>query len=129
MLKLRRGVVVAEDPLTVEIDGEARPAWADHGLVGEVREGDEVVVVRPAGSARFMTCNAANPTMACSAIASATKIHARCCQSAGPCCQIQRAGSRPRTSRPCIKTTAATRLASVTHPARSCLAVPRDHPS
>ena len=44
MLKLRRGVVVGEDPLTVEIDGEARPAWADHGLVGEVREGDEVVV-------------------------------------------------------------------------------------
>ena len=44
MLKLRRGVVVGEDPLTVEIDGEARPAWADHELVGEVREGDEVVV-------------------------------------------------------------------------------------
>ena len=44
MLKLRRGVVVAEDPLTVEIGGEARPAWADHELVGEVREGDEVVV-------------------------------------------------------------------------------------
>lgn len=44
MLKLRRGVVVGEDPLTVEIDGEARPAWADRGLVGEVREGDEVVV-------------------------------------------------------------------------------------
>ena len=44
MLKLRRGVVVGEDPLKVEIDGEARPAWADRGLVGEVREGDEVVV-------------------------------------------------------------------------------------
>jgi hypothetical protein len=44
VLKLRRGVVVGEDPLTVEIDGEARPAWADHELVGEVREGDEVVV-------------------------------------------------------------------------------------
>jgi hypothetical protein len=44
VLKLRRGVVVGEDPLTVEIGGEARPAWADHGLVGEVREGDEVVV-------------------------------------------------------------------------------------
>ncbi len=44
MLKLRRGVVVGEDPLTVEIGGEARPAWADRGLVGEVREGDEVVV-------------------------------------------------------------------------------------
>ncbi len=44
MLKLRRGVVVGEDPLTVEIGGETRPAWADRELVGEVREGDEVVV-------------------------------------------------------------------------------------
>jgi uncharacterized protein DUF3866 len=43
-LKLRRGVVVAEDPLTVEIDGERRPAWADTVLLGEMREGDEVVV-------------------------------------------------------------------------------------
>jgi hypothetical protein len=44
MLKLRRGVVVESDPLVVEVDGERRPAWADTGLVGEVREGDEVVV-------------------------------------------------------------------------------------
>jgi Protein of unknown function (DUF3866) len=44
VLKLRRGLVVAEDPLTVEIDGERRPAWADEGLVGAVREGDEVIV-------------------------------------------------------------------------------------
>ena len=44
MLKLRRGVVVAEEPLTVEIDGERRPAWADTTLLGEMREGDEVVV-------------------------------------------------------------------------------------
>jgi hypothetical protein len=44
VLKLRRGVVVGEDPLTVEIGGETRPAWADRGIVGEVREGDEVVV-------------------------------------------------------------------------------------
>jgi hypothetical protein len=44
VLKLRPGVVVSEAPLTVEIDGERRPAWADEGLVGEVREGDEVVV-------------------------------------------------------------------------------------
>jgi hypothetical protein len=44
MLKLRRGVVIKEDPLTVEVGGERRAAWADHGLVGEVREGDEVVV-------------------------------------------------------------------------------------
>ena len=43
-LKLRRGVVVAEDPLTVEVAGEHRPAWADTALLGEMREGDEVVV-------------------------------------------------------------------------------------
>lgn len=43
-LKLRRGVVVDEEPLTVEIDGERRRAWADTALVGEMREGDEVVV-------------------------------------------------------------------------------------
>ncbi len=43
-LKLRRGVVVGEDPLTVEIDGERRRAWADTGLLGEMYEGDEVVV-------------------------------------------------------------------------------------
>jgi hypothetical protein len=43
-LRLRRGVVVVEDPLTVEIDGERRPAWADTALLGEMREGDEVVV-------------------------------------------------------------------------------------
>ncbi|HXR30914.1 MAG TPA: DUF3866 family protein [Solirubrobacterales bacterium] len=43
-LKLRRGVVVGEAPLTVEIDGEQRQAWADTALLGEMREGDEVVV-------------------------------------------------------------------------------------
>jgi Protein of unknown function (DUF3866) len=43
-LKLRRGVVVGEEPLTVEVDGERRPAWADTALLGEMREGDEVVV-------------------------------------------------------------------------------------
>jgi hypothetical protein len=43
-LQLRRGVVVAEEPLTVEVDGERRPAWADVGLLGDMREGDEVVV-------------------------------------------------------------------------------------
>lgn len=43
-LKLRRGVVVEEDPLTVEVSGERRPAWADTGLLGEMRAGDEVVV-------------------------------------------------------------------------------------
>ena len=43
-LKLRRGVVVSEDPLTVEVDGERRMAWADTALLGEMREGDEVVV-------------------------------------------------------------------------------------
>jgi len=44
MLKLRRGVVVDADPLTVQVDGERRPAWADSGLVGDVAEGDEVIV-------------------------------------------------------------------------------------
>jgi hypothetical protein len=43
-LDLRRGVVVSADPLTVEIDGERRRAWADEVLLGEMREGDEVVV-------------------------------------------------------------------------------------
>lgn len=43
-LELRRGVVAAAQPLTVEIDGERRPAWADTVLLGEMREGDEVVV-------------------------------------------------------------------------------------
>jgi hypothetical protein len=43
-LKLRRGVVVDEEPLAVEVDGERRPAWADTALLGEMREGDEVVV-------------------------------------------------------------------------------------
>jgi len=43
-LKLRRGIVVQEDPLTVEVDGARRPAWADTALLGEMREGDEVVV-------------------------------------------------------------------------------------
>jgi hypothetical protein len=43
-LDLRRGVVVSESPLVVEIDGERRRAWADEVLLGEMREGDEVVV-------------------------------------------------------------------------------------
>jgi len=43
-LELRRGIVVAEEPLTVEVEGERRPAWADTGLLGEMREGDVVVV-------------------------------------------------------------------------------------
>jgi Protein of unknown function (DUF3866) len=43
-LRLRRAVVVGEDPLTVEVEGERRPAWADTGLLGEMREGDEVIV-------------------------------------------------------------------------------------
>ena len=44
MLKLRRGVVVDLDPLTIEVDGERRPAWADEGLIGELQAGDEVIV-------------------------------------------------------------------------------------
>jgi hypothetical protein len=43
-LKLRRGVVVDESPLTVEVDGERRRAWADTDLLGEMRVGDEVVL-------------------------------------------------------------------------------------
>jgi hypothetical protein len=43
-LKLRRGVVVSAEPLLVEVEGERRPAWADELLLGEMREGDEVVV-------------------------------------------------------------------------------------
>jgi hypothetical protein len=43
-LKLRRGVVVSAEPLTVDVDGEHRPAWADESLLGEMREDDEVVV-------------------------------------------------------------------------------------
>ena len=50
VLALRRGVVVAvegagpEQRLVVELAGERRPAIADRGLVGECREGDEVIV-------------------------------------------------------------------------------------
>jgi uncharacterized protein DUF3866 len=44
MLKLRRGVVVSTEPLTVRVGDELRPAWADRSLVGEVHEGDEVIV-------------------------------------------------------------------------------------
>lgn len=44
MLKLRRGRVVAVDPLTVQVGGEQRAAWADHSIIGDVLEGDEVIV-------------------------------------------------------------------------------------
>jgi Protein of unknown function (DUF3866) len=43
-LALRRGVVVSAEPLVVEVAGERRPAWADTVLLGEMREGDEVLV-------------------------------------------------------------------------------------
>jgi hypothetical protein len=43
-LDLRRGVVVSTDPLVVEVDGRERRAWADEVMLGEMREGDEVVV-------------------------------------------------------------------------------------
>ena len=43
-LKLRRGVVVSADPLEIEVGGERRRAWADEVLLGEMGEGDEVVV-------------------------------------------------------------------------------------
>jgi hypothetical protein len=44
MLKLRRGVVSGVEPLVVRVGDQERPAWADHSLVGEMREGDEVIV-------------------------------------------------------------------------------------
>jgi hypothetical protein len=43
-LDLRRGVVVSADPLVVKVDGQERRAWADEVLLGEMCEGDEVVV-------------------------------------------------------------------------------------
>ncbi len=44
MLKLRFGVIASTQPLTVTVGDEDRPAWADPGLVGDVEEGDEVIV-------------------------------------------------------------------------------------
>lgn len=44
MLKLRRGVVVETDPLTVEVAGERRRAWSDPALHERPEIGDEVVV-------------------------------------------------------------------------------------
>lgn len=44
MLKLRRGVVTEVDPLRVRIGDEVRPAWADQSLVGEIHEGDELIL-------------------------------------------------------------------------------------
>jgi Protein of unknown function (DUF3866) len=44
MLRLSRGRVVAVEPLIVEIRGERRRAWADVGLIGELAEGDDVIV-------------------------------------------------------------------------------------
>jgi hypothetical protein len=44
MLKLRRGVVSGTDPLLVRVGDQERPAWADRGLIGEIREGDEVIL-------------------------------------------------------------------------------------
>lgn len=43
-LKLRRGVVCGGEPLTIEVEGERRRAWADESLLGEIRQGDEVLV-------------------------------------------------------------------------------------
>lgn len=43
-LRLRRGIVVSADPLLVDVAGERREAWADTALVGEVHEGDQVIV-------------------------------------------------------------------------------------
>ena len=43
-LELRRGIVVCADPLTSRSTASAGRAWADEALLGEMREGDEVVV-------------------------------------------------------------------------------------
>jgi hypothetical protein len=43
-LKLRRGVVASAQPLEVAVEGERRRAWADEVLLGEMHEGDEVIV-------------------------------------------------------------------------------------
>jgi Protein of unknown function (DUF3866) len=44
VLKLRRGVVTQVDPLQVRVGDEVRPGWADESLVGEIREGDELIL-------------------------------------------------------------------------------------
>ena len=44
MLKLRRGVVIGTDPLRVRIGDQERAAWADDSLVGEIRQGDELIL-------------------------------------------------------------------------------------
>jgi hypothetical protein len=44
VLKLRRGVASEIDPLRVRIGDEVREAWADESLVGEIREGDELIL-------------------------------------------------------------------------------------
>jgi hypothetical protein len=44
VLKLRRGVVTQVDPLRVRVGDEERVAWADDSLVGETREGDELIL-------------------------------------------------------------------------------------
>jgi hypothetical protein len=44
VLKLRRGVVTGTDPLRVRVGDEERGAWADESLVGEIREGDELIL-------------------------------------------------------------------------------------
>lgn len=44
MLKLRRAVVVAVEPLETEVGGERRRAWADESMVGVCKIGDHVIV-------------------------------------------------------------------------------------
>jgi len=44
MLKLRRATVTSADPLTIDLDGESRRAWADLGMVGPCEPGDDVIV-------------------------------------------------------------------------------------
>jgi hypothetical protein len=44
VLKLRRGIVTSTDPMRVRIGDEERPAWADESLIGEIRDGDELIL-------------------------------------------------------------------------------------
>jgi Protein of unknown function (DUF3866) len=44
VLKLRQGVVTQAQPLRVRVGEDVRPAWADESLVGEIREGDELIL-------------------------------------------------------------------------------------
>lgn len=44
MRRLRREIVTQVAPLSARVGTYERRAWAEEGLVGKVREGDEVIV-------------------------------------------------------------------------------------